>query len=238
MTITEAQLNGISKYYHAFFPSDGSGFRRMARTLQSIWREEQALPPGKIRRNGSLKKIGSRIPMPMAETTLCNYLTKNIRIVVRKSLEAAAPDQVFAQPRIFNDLLSSQPLCFNLFGELVCDQDLAIRSFAKLLPGRVMQVTGIDFEFSPGRGQKEFTNDGTAFDVVVRFKNPEGGNGFIGIEIKYHENLKGKPAFHKKRYDEIAEQMGCFRRECHSKLRAQPLQQIWRDHLLAGVLLG
>lgn len=62
------------------------------------------------------------------------------------------------------------------------------------------------------------------------------GRGFLGIEVKYHENLSGEAATHKPRYDEIATTMGCFRPESSHCLKEQPLQQIWRDHLLAGVL--
>jgi hypothetical protein len=41
--------------------------------------------------------------------------------------------KLFAQPRIFDDLLSSQPLRFNLFGELTRDLALASRVMHRLL---------------------------------------------------------------------------------------------------------
>jgi hypothetical protein len=51
--------------------------------------------------------------MPEAEVKLSNYLTDVIRDAVR--FEVLGPDRdrdkVYGQPRIFNDLLSSQPLC-------------------------------------------------------------------------------------------------------------------------------
>lgn len=52
--------------------------------------------------------------------------------------------------------------------------------------------------------------------------------------MKYHENLQGQPGEHRARYDEIAEQMGCFDPGNLVTLRAAPIQQIWRDHLLTG----
>ena len=54
--------------------------------------------------------------------------------------------------------------------------------------------------------------------------------------MKYHENLLGKPAAHRERYDENAAMMGCFRPDPTGLLRRSPLQQIWRDHLLSGVV--
>ncbi|QDG52136.1 hypothetical protein FIV42_15710 [Persicimonas caeni] len=41
------------------------------------------------------------------------------------------------QPRIFNNLLSSQPLCFNLFGELQQNLELATEVFRTLAEGRM-----------------------------------------------------------------------------------------------------
>lgn len=234
-TPSDTRIRALAERFHVLVESDGNGFRRRARLLQSMWREAKGIPAGTIHAKGHTKLLGSRIPMPLAENDLLNYLTDNIRSVVRSTLSEAAPDQVFSKPRIFNDLLSSQPMCFNLFGELCQDLALATRVFAILAPQRIGQVASLKFEYSPGRGQQRYTADGTAFDVYCEFTTPSGGAGFIGIEMKYHENLKGKAAQHRPRYDEIAKIMNCFRVEAMPDLRKQPLQQIWRDHLLAGV---
>ena len=56
----------------------------------------------------------------MPERTLANYLTPKIRQVVRHEVlgPARSRGKVYGKPRIFNHLLSSQPLCFNLFADL------------------------------------------------------------------------------------------------------------------------
>ena len=176
--------------------------------------------------------------MPWAEQTLANYLTSTVRNVVREEVmdQKKSRGKLFGRPRIFNDLLSSQPLCFNLFGELKQDLTLATAVFNGFTSGRVQEVISIEFEESPGRGDARFTGDNSAFDVFVTFKTPRGGDGFIGIEVKYHEHLRGIAATHRPRYDEVADTMGCFAAENRTLLRSQPLQQIWRDHLLAGAL--
>lgn len=221
--------------HHAFVASDNT-FQRRARLLQTLWREREGLAIGSHRG----RPLGSRIAMPAAEERLENYLTPTIRDVVRREVIEAPPGHgaLFGRPRIFNDLLSSQPLCFNLFGELSEDLELATRVFRRLLPGRVHQVEEVAFERSPGRGDRRYTGDKSAFDVFVRFRDASGGTGFVGIEVKYHEDLSDQPANHRERYDELAEGMGVFKRDHLKQLRAKPLQQIWRDHLLAGSMLG
>ena len=77
--------------------------------------------------------------MPWAEETLANYLNNTIRQVVRHEVMEKPQDgqrKLFGHPRIFNDLLSSQPLCFNLFAELQQNLPLASNVFDSLTLGR------------------------------------------------------------------------------------------------------
>jgi hypothetical protein len=177
--------------------------------------------------------------MPWAKETLANYLTETIRDVVREEVIDAEPGRgrLFGEPRIYNNLLSSQPLCFNLFGELQRDVDLASLVIRELTDGRVEEITEVRFEYSPGRGDDRYTGDRSAFDVFLETTTADGGKGFVGIEVKYHENLQDPVANHRARYDEVADLMGCFSPQEREALKERPLQQIWRDHLLAGALL-
>ncbi len=97
-------------------------------------------------------------------------------------------------------------------------------------------VTRVSFEHSPARGDESYTGDHTAFDVFFEHLTPAGGRAFIGLEVKYHEALTDAPAAHRPRYDEVTSRMGCFRPEGLPALRLKPLQQIWRDHMLAGAM--
>ena len=112
--------------------------------------------------------------MPDAEERLTNFETENVRAIVRREIPLSdwsvprAQRKLYARPRLFEDMLSSQPLCFNLFGELACDLGLATKVFGVLTKRRGLRVTGVDFEWSPGRGDARFTHDGSAFDVFVR----------------------------------------------------------------------
>lgn len=227
-------LREILQRHHAYVPSDND-FQRRARLLQSLWREEQGLPIGEHRG----QPLGSRLTLPGAKDTLANYLTGTIRDVVRAEVldPVRSRGKLFGRPRIWNDLLSSQPLCFNLFGELQRDLPLASRVLGRLSGGRIATVSAIGFEHSPGRGDPKYTGDRSAFDLFVEYRTPNGAKGFVGIEVKYHEDLSDPPAPHRARYDEIAASIGTFEPSHAALLRTKPIQQIWRDHLLAGSLL-
>lgn len=216
---------------HQVLVGGDNAFQRRARLLQALWREEQRFPVG-LHRGAAL---GSRLAMPGAREHLWNYLSEGARDAV--TAEVLAPDRdtdkLYSQPRIFEDLLSSQPRCFNLFGELRADLDLATSVCAGLWPDRVAEVTGVEFEHSPGRGDPRYLGNRSAHDVLVRYRSPSGATGFLGVEVKYHENLRVKAATHKPRYDEVAEAAGCFRPDALEELRHPPLQQLWLDHLLA-----
>ena len=233
-------LDDLAARYHALESTDKRPFQREARIVQSMWREERGYSIGQhLGRDGS-RPLGSRLAMPWAEETLSNYLTETVREVVRREVldRNRSRGKLYKRPRIFNDLLSSQPMAFNLFGEFQHDLSLATSALSPMGGGRISQVTSIEFEYSPGRGDDRYTADNSAFDVMVTYLTPDGRQGFAGIEVKYHENLMTKPATHRTRYDEVARQMGCFQQDCLPLVRAQPLQQIWRDHLLAGSLLA
>lgn len=214
--------------------SDGL-FQRRARLLQALWRVEQGLPVGERRPGVAL---GSRIEHTHAVETRANLMTPAARDAAVRVLDAmhSGSGQHIDEDRLWANLLSSQPLAFNLFAELGVDRALASRVLGRLWPGRIGEVTRIEFEYSPGRGSMLYTADHTAFDVYVEHTIPGGGRGFVGIEVKYHEAMRDAPARHRPRYDTLTRQMRCFRTEALPALRGAPLEQLWRDHMLAGSL--
>lgn len=225
----------LAKRYHAHESIDKSDFQRKARILQSIWRTEQGYEMGST----GDRLLGSRLPMPWAEITLANFLTPVIREVVEKEITAnrECKTKLYEEERLFSNLLSSQPLCFNLFGELSKNLQLASELFKIISNGRLISVNSIEFEYSPGRLNPKYTNDKSAFDVFVKGVSLAGTKAFVGIEVKYHEMLNDDLAEHRERYDDLASSMECFLPECRERLKKKPLQQIWRDHLMAGAIL-
>ena len=211
-------LTQLAEALHAKESVDKSDFQRRARILQSIWREEQGFSYQEdLDAKGQKYLRGSRLNMPEAKDLLLNFITDRIQQVVRKEVcdQTASQGKLFGKPRIFENLLSSQPLCFNLFAELKLDIPLATDLVKELTSGRFCKVNSIEFEFSPGRRDTKYLGDRSAFDVFIDCETKRGGHGFIEIEVKYHENLIGqaqtdgdrKENF---RYDQVADSMKCF----------------------------
>lgn len=140
----------------AYFPSD-IGFATRARLLQSLWREmygwlmdkedaenrlqSQGLYPRRLYRNKLYPEFTRKRGV--------NFLTPRIRdLVTQKIIEIRENGGINSDPKIWNNLLSSQPLCFNLFREISFDHGLGTRFLEHVLTGTVTRVTHIDFKYS------------------------------------------------------------------------------------------
>jgi hypothetical protein len=216
--------------FHVEYKPD-SNFSAHARLLQSKWRDSKKFP---------FNKYGNFLPPEFALQTKANFLTPKIRLLAEyELLRKGNFNKLIKEDRMWENLLSSQPLCFNLFGELHFDHKLATKFFKKLFPDRVQTVTEILFEHSAGRGNKRFTGDHSAFDVFVEYTNGDK-RGFIGIEVKYAESLKeedenkAQATFnkHEEQYRRLTTSE-IFNTASIESLRKTPLSQIWRDHLLS-----
>lgn len=216
--------------FHTDYAGD-TPFGAHARLQQSRWRDSRGYPRIK-------DYYGNYIDKDYAKSTGANFLTDNIFALIKQEV-GKAPERgaLIGEPRIWNNMLSSQPLCFNMFGELYYDLDLASLFFRKAFPGKVDKVTAIKFEHSPGRGDNKYTGDRSAFDVFAEYSRGVV-RGFIGIEVKYAETLREESLAtaekrHRERYDEVSAASGIFKPESIGLLRKPPVSQIWRDHLLA-----
>lgn len=216
--------------------SEDTEFSSHARLLQSRWRSSKNYPMG---------KLGNYLETEFAKESKANFLTDRVQSLAANEMATAkASRALFDEGRMWANLLSSQPLCFNLFGELTFDMEAATTCFKKLFPDRVGRVTAVKFEYSPGRGDAQYTGDRSAFDVFVEYERG-GRTGFIGIEVKYAESLREESSRkateifekHKVRYTTLTEDTGLFQPNVIDILRRPPMSQIWRDHLLSISLL-
>jgi hypothetical protein len=135
--------------------------------------------------------------------------------------------------RLKANLLSSQPLCFNLFAELAADVGLATRALRLVWPHLIGRVEAVEFEWSPGRNDEAYLGNRSAFDVAV-FHSDEGGRrGVLGFEVKYHEDLRAVGGEVRDRAVEVARQGGLALNEADPAWSQAPLNQLLLDHLLA-----
>ncbi len=163
-----------------------------------------------------------------------NFLTPEIFAVARQRLEDV--NGVIERFRLLHNMLSSQPMCFNLFGHLVSNRELARDVLQRFLPEPVAAVSNVVLEYAP-TPQEEYLNDRTAFDAYIEFLRPDGRLGFVGVETKLTER------FSKKVYDSLEYRHWSDRPdspwlpEKRDQLPNVRHNQLWRDHLLAVALV-
>lgn len=232
----------LLNYYQCNYREDDV-FASAARLLQSVYSRENSFPLAARSRNGQTgESYGNLIDVAYGMDTMCNFLTDNIKNLVNTTLlqheRVKSNRSLISKDRLFGNLLSSQPLAFNLFGELAGNLPLASILFNQLIPTLNAEITSIEFEYSPGRGDATYTADRTAFDVFLKYKRGET-SGFIGVEVKYAESLNDKPAAYRSRYAEVATRSEVFSPDnvLYFSTMPQTLEQIWRDHLLCLSML-
>jgi hypothetical protein len=217
---------------------DTTAFRRRLRYHQARWRDAHGHPIGTqpiVPRDGKPSRLlGSRLPLDYARATGANFVTAAAHEAVKARLAVTEPHQMLDAQRLWADLLSSMPLCFNLFGDLAADPELAdraVRAWWPDVPGRVREVR---FEHSPGRLDPAYLGNLSAFDVAVVLDLGGGASGILGVETKYHEVVKRELPKPERlpRYLEITERSGLFTPAAVEAVNGSELLQIWLDHLL------
>lgn len=236
-SLTRAPLapEPLLRRHKCFIPGD-TRFRAAARLRQSLWREEQGLPAG-LHRPGS-NRILPHLPLgstlqPADAARGLNFFSPSVNAFVRRSLILREEGAMVHYERLHRNLLSSEPLTYNLFVPLALNLDLATAVFRQLLPAFVHQVTGIRFETSPGRHDARYLNDGTAFDAAISVITPDGESATVFIEVKYSEGCTGPAATYRPRYDEASREAALHHCPDSPALRSTLLEQFWRLHLLA-----
>jgi hypothetical protein len=228
-------------------------WQRRSRQLQSEWRQAREWEPGyrapwygpTDKYGGPVERIGSCLT-PEDGDLGRNFLPGAAFGEAERALREKEPGAMIRRARLLRDLLSSQPLCFNAFGELSAEgrQDRAATVLRELWPDLVGTVNCIRYEHNPHRGPFGLIGTKSAFDVFIDLWTPAGERGFIGIEVKYHEDMNERPLTLKKK--EPAE---CRARLYALTAAAQRIQtplrtlvssggsQVWLDHALALAML-
>lgn len=219
-------------------------FKRRARLQQAQWRVSQGYPighqPMRARPGGTTRPIGSRIEIDYAVHHKVNLVSDAARRAAQHRLATPQRHQTLNADRLWADCLSSMPMCFSIFGPLWDDPSLAATARRHWFADSPAAPTAVHFEWSPGRRDPLFLGDQTAFDAAMEFPMPNGSNGIIGIETKYHEHAVREappsgPAL--ERLVQVAERSGAFRPGATDEIIGSELQQLWRDHLLVLAML-
>lgn len=136
------------------------------------------------------------------------------------------------ESRLRQNLLSSMPLCFNLFGALRGEPEF-LELFRSLFDADATHVVDVVCEWAP-QPPSEYLADRTAFDAVV-FYETETGPRFVGIETKYTEPFSAKE-YESQRYAEVTRESGWFPdpERAIVELKGRKSNQLWRNVLLAA----
>jgi hypothetical protein len=223
-----------------------TAFKRRARLHQALWREARGIKigsqPMRPKPGQRARPLGSRIDVTAARESEANFLNDEARCAVRDRIEHPQPYQTLNEDRLYCDLLSSMPMCFNLFGVLKqADFTMADRAVHAWWPGVPGRVCAVHFEWSPGRRLPgEYLENRSAFDVAFELDIGDGSYGILGVETKYHEHCKREDAPNDARldrYGKVTGRSGVMSPESMATLPGTDLQQIWLDHLLALSML-
>src|ERR1700730_9817617 len=226
----------VLKKHRVHEPLD-TRFRSAARLLQALWREDQDLPIGNyVNEDGKRRKLGSRIS-ESAGSTGGNFLTPEIAHTARREAAYREIGALIDAERLAPHLLSSQALTFHLLPPWGHAPERGSSYLMELLPAFTGSARQLLFEHSPGRGNLKFTGDNTAFDALVRYSDGQGRNGFVAFEIKYSESMREPVPELKPRHAELSGASGLFTDPAAAALRTNPLQQFWREHLLAQSMI-
>ncbi len=245
--LTKAELKSVDCWFpRADIVKDQpemTAFKQAARFHQYTWREQRGLPKGTNPYDPNTAKPGrvvapngSRIEYLAATQSKANLLFTSARDAADHRIAHPQKDQMLNTQRLWCDLLSSMPMCFNLFGPLWADRDFAQRAVNAWFPDAPGTVSDIVFEWSPGRRDPDYLNNKTAFDVAIELDLGNNEFGIIGIETKYHEHAKEdsppkSPAL--QRYLDVANTSQQFKDDKVDGIAGRPVQQLWQDHLLA-----
>jgi hypothetical protein len=138
--------------------------------------------------------------------------------------------------RLYHNMLSSQPMSFNLFGQLVDNGELSTRLMRALFPGEIKQVSKVRFEYAP-KPRSEYLNDRTAFDVFIEFVDTAGKNGFLGIETKLTDPFSQKVYMSENYNRWLQYPSSPWPASSLPGLQTKQVNQLWRNHLLAFAMV-
>lgn len=203
------------------------------RWLQAWWRHhELGLAPGARRPTDPDRLVASMLPFDAP--TDANFLTADIASSVRARLAEGNHSGIIDSDRLMRNLLSSQPTCFNLFGPFVDEPD-ALLGWVRTIDQAADTVTGARFEWAPPR--LDHFGGGSAFDALVTYGTTNGDNRFLGVEVKYAENLEESSITVRDPYREYTEANGLWREGAAGRLDTPRLRQFWLNTLLGQSLV-
>lgn len=222
-----------------------ASFTTRARKLQSVWREENGLEMGiGPTRNSIDAKTGEPTyhgnMITDGEVNGKNFYFPETFAYAKWRVQTRLKDETIDAYRLFNNLLSSMPMAFNLFHPLMMLKaenpalvDSLIRYAFPNIPS-IYRVQEIGLEFIP-TPTENYTRDKSAMDAFIRFQDRVGENYLIAIETKYTDSLGTNTASNQKYQFDTIRELDMFTPEAINNTKNGKLKvsQIIRNFILA-----
>jgi hypothetical protein len=174
--------------------------------------------------------LGNYLAWSDAELGL-NFLNPSIFCAARERMRS---EGALDEYRLLANLLSSQPMCFNLFGPLTSDLGLARELLDALLPEGVSEVLSVNLEYAPAP-REEYLGDRTAFDAFFDYLDRAGVHRFVGIETKLTEPFSPQRygRDHRPAYDQLTKASDSpWVDDVADRVYDVRWNQLWRNQLL------
>ena len=225
---------------------DESGFIKKFRFHQGWWRtfvlnEEEG--EYYSQHTKKTERVCNRINDGDRDPEKKNFLSKEIADEVQRALRERKSG-IMETDRLYNNLLSSQPLAFNFFGFFRTNPDVAL-AFLRTLKPDIIGVDDIVFEYAP-----DSSGDSSAIDFGFKVST-KNQKGFLGFECKYTDTFSFQRSIpdepnvyygddgdknYKKYYQLFQDNRDRFPDEYYSYVRDKNFNQLFRNELL-GVQL-
>ena len=219
-------------------------FRKRTRLHQAQWREANGHPIGTQpfvpKRGRPVRPVGNRIPLDYGRETGATFVTPTALAAARHRTGYVEREQSVDHQRLWADLLSSEALAFNLFGDLASDHKLADRAIHALWPDAPGVLRDVRFLHSPGRLDGQWLNSLRDFHAAFVLDRDDGTHGIVALNVKFHERLKSevpKPSNRSKR-SEVHYASGVFVPGAFDQLDGRSdLWEPWLEQLLLFSML-
>jgi len=231
-------------------PSTDRGWpwRANLRLLQSWWRAEHlGVPPG-VSSPTSTKPSGAWLPLDTVVDPAARHLNfydaEVLALAEHRRLQRSWGG-IVKEDRLLRSLLSSQPVCSNLFGVLTRHPDVLLAWVQSLgLDAVAIEPTEPDdpalvrIEYAPPKDQH--LGSGSAFDACITYRDSAGRRGVVAVETKYAENLADQKTTTDPKYAEATAHLGHWKDTAVEVLNQPVPVQCWQNLLLVqkAVALG
>ena len=212
-------------------------FTEKCRAKQGAFREEIGEPMGVGPWKSSTHKHTNMITN--GEVTGKNFVNQFAFNYAKKRVANKQKNETIDEFRLFNNLLSSQPMAFNLFCPFIQlleegKTKLVSTIFQAIFPKMgIKEVTEVGLEYLH-TDIENYLNDRTAMDAIIRYLDTDGRPSFIAVETKYTDVLGTNIGTEKTRYKEWIKRLNVFKPETEEALLngSKPISQIYRNFLL------